>query len=211
MARTAPRVQQPSRTEAEHDPIPEGRGVRVSVVRIRASLHKAGSPPVDANDVFLPRRRHRTGRIADDRGAMNYDRIEIAVALCCGVTFALVGWWEIARDIWSAVGRPAAVWRARDRCPGAVFSCSSYAPAVHRPEETHRDRIVNLTGGARLATRALVASGLPLEQPDPLDDGFLDAGFLGVAAWRAISGDWRGPYNRRQTASQQMKPPRSSR
>jgi hypothetical protein len=91
-----------------------------------------------------------------------------------------------------------------------LFYRSSFAQLVHRRRETHPDRIVNLTGGARLAMRALVASGLSLEQPNPLDDGFLDGGFLGVAAWRAASGDWRKPYDRRKTASQPMKPPRSS-
>jgi hypothetical protein len=40
----------------------------------------------------------------DDRGRMSYDRIEIAVALCCGLTFALIGWWEIVRESWSALG-----------------------------------------------------------------------------------------------------------
>jgi hypothetical protein len=28
-----------------------------------------------------------------------YQLAEIAVALCCGLIFAAVGWWEIARDI----------------------------------------------------------------------------------------------------------------
>jgi hypothetical protein len=62
--------------------------------------------------------------------------------------------------------------RPGDRSPAPLFSCCSYAPFVHRRTATHRDRIVNLTGGARdiLAIRARVASGLPLEQPD---DGFL--------------------------------------
>jgi hypothetical protein len=33
---------------------------------------------------------------------MSYYRIaEMAVALSFGLTFALVGWWEIVRDIWS--------------------------------------------------------------------------------------------------------------
>jgi hypothetical protein len=35
---------------------------------------------------------------------MRYYRFaETAVAVCLGLTFALVGWWEIARDIWSAL------------------------------------------------------------------------------------------------------------
>jgi hypothetical protein len=35
---------------------------------------------------------------------MNYYRIaEMAVAPCFGLTFALVGWWEIVREIWSAL------------------------------------------------------------------------------------------------------------
>ena len=49
---------------------------------------------------FLPSRRHRAGRVADDHGAVNYYRIaETAIALSCRLTFALVGWWEIADGI----------------------------------------------------------------------------------------------------------------
>jgi len=34
-------------------------------------------------------------------GPMSYRRFaEMAVALCFGLTFALVGWWEIAGPIW---------------------------------------------------------------------------------------------------------------
>jgi hypothetical protein len=36
---------------------------------------------------------------------MSYYRIaEMVIALSFGLTFALVGWWEIVRDIWSALG-----------------------------------------------------------------------------------------------------------
>ncbi len=34
---------------------------------------------------------------------MSYDRIEMAIALICGLAFALVGWREIAGQIWSAL------------------------------------------------------------------------------------------------------------
>jgi hypothetical protein len=53
-----------------------------------------------ANDFFLPWGRHRAGRIADQCAPMIYYRIaEIAIALSSGLTFALVGWWEIADGI----------------------------------------------------------------------------------------------------------------
>jgi hypothetical protein len=43
---------------------------------------------------------HRAGRIADQCAPMIYYRIaEIAIALSSGLTFALVGWWEIADGI----------------------------------------------------------------------------------------------------------------
>jgi hypothetical protein len=44
--------------------------------------------------------RHRAGGIADERGPMSYYRIaEMAIALSFGLTFALVGWREIAEGI----------------------------------------------------------------------------------------------------------------
>jgi hypothetical protein len=50
--------------------------------------------------VFLPRVRHRVGRTAEEREPMNYYRFaEMAVALSFGLTFALLGWWEIAEGI----------------------------------------------------------------------------------------------------------------
>jgi hypothetical protein len=65
----------------------------------------AGPPPrVQANNVFLPWGRHRAGRIADEHGPMGYFRIaEMAIALISGLTFALVGWWEIVGEILSAL------------------------------------------------------------------------------------------------------------
>jgi len=61
------------------------------------------SPRVHANGVFLPWVRHRADRIADERGPMRYYQFaEMAIALCGGLAFALVGWWEIVGTIWSA-------------------------------------------------------------------------------------------------------------
>jgi hypothetical protein len=58
-----------------------------------------------ANDVFLPLGAPSAGRMADECGPMSYYRIaEIAIALSAGLTFALVGWWEIVGEIWSALG-----------------------------------------------------------------------------------------------------------
>jgi hypothetical protein len=53
---------------------------------------------------FLPWERHRAGRIADEGGPMSYYQIaEMAIALSSGLTFALVGWWDIVGQIWSAL------------------------------------------------------------------------------------------------------------
>ncbi len=57
---------------------------------------------VHASDVFLPWGRPRAGRIAS--GSISYYRsAEIAIALSFGLTFALVGWWDIVGSIWSAL------------------------------------------------------------------------------------------------------------
>jgi hypothetical protein len=59
---------------------------------------------VHASDVVLPWCRPRAGRIASECRPMSYcDFAEIAIALIFGLTFALVGWWDIVGSIWSAL------------------------------------------------------------------------------------------------------------
>jgi hypothetical protein len=62
---------------------------------------------VHAGGVFLPWAGHRAGRIAGDPTPMRYYRsAEMAIALSFGLTFALVGWWEIAGQVWGALWWP---------------------------------------------------------------------------------------------------------
>jgi hypothetical protein len=62
------------------------------------------SPIFHTNGILLPWGSHRAGRVADQRGLMSCYRIaEMAVALSFGLTFAFVGWWDIAGSIWNAL------------------------------------------------------------------------------------------------------------
>jgi hypothetical protein len=58
----------------------------------------------NASDVFPPWCRHRAGRKAGERRPMNYYQLaQTVVAVGCGLTFALVGWWDIVGSIWSTL------------------------------------------------------------------------------------------------------------
>jgi hypothetical protein len=66
------------------------------------------SPPSfvesSAGGVFLPWVGHCAGRIAGDPAPMRYYRsAERAIALSLGLTFALVGWWEIVGQVWRSI------------------------------------------------------------------------------------------------------------
>jgi hypothetical protein len=57
--------------------------------------------------------------MAAEREPMSYYRFaEMAVALCFGLTFALVGWWEIAGPIW------------REECSGVAEEWLEVASAM---------------------------------------------------------------------------------